>query len=77
MATTQSKPAKRTTAKNGTRLLKPVTGLKLPEKGDEGKHDKKLNIVLTLTMQTAPPMRFPWPILGPEPPKNGFYSRKR
>ena len=30
------------TAKNGTRLLKPVIGLKRPEKGDEGTHDEKI-----------------------------------
>ena len=30
------------TAKNGTRLLKPAIGLKRPDKGDEGKHDKKI-----------------------------------
>ena len=73
---TQSRPAKRVTGKNGTRLLKPAIGLKRPEKGDEGKHDEKNNVVLTLTMPTAPPMRFPWPILEPEPPKSGFHSKR-
>ena len=42
MAPTPSRPAERVTAKNGTRLLKPAIGLKQPEKGDEGKHVKKV-----------------------------------
>ena len=42
MAPTQSKPTERVTAKNGTRLLKPTIGLKRPEKGDEGKHNKRI-----------------------------------
>ena len=75
MVPTPSRQAKRVTAKNSTRLLKAAIGLKRPEKGDEGKHDKKLNLVLTLTMRTAPTMIFPWPILGTEPPKNGCYSK--
>ena len=42
MAPTQSKPVKRVTAKNRTRLLKPAIGLKRPEKRDEGKHKEKI-----------------------------------
>ena len=42
MAPTPSRPVKRVTAKNSTRLLKLAVGLKRPEKGDEGKHDKKI-----------------------------------
>ena len=40
MAPTQS--TQRTTAKNGTRLLKPAISLRRPEKKDEGKHDEKI-----------------------------------
>ena len=42
MEPTPSRPVKRVTAKNGTRLLKLTIGLKRPEKGDEGKHDKQI-----------------------------------
>ena len=42
MAPIQIKPTKRATAKNRTRLLNPAVGLKQPEKGDEGKHDKQI-----------------------------------
>ena len=42
MVPTHSKHSKRTTAKNGTRLLKPTIGLKRPEQINEGKqHDEK------------------------------------
>ena len=54
------------TAKNGTRLLKPAIGLKRPDRGDKGKHDKKLNVVLTLVKQIALPMRSRWHNLGTE-----------
>ena len=40
MAPTQS--TQRTTAKNGTRLLKPAISLRRPKKKDEGKHDEKI-----------------------------------
>ena len=42
MAPTHSRQIKQMTAKNGTRLLKPVIGLKRPDRGDEGKHDEKI-----------------------------------
>ena len=76
MAPTPSRPDKRMTTKNHTSLLKPAIDLKWPEKGDDGKHDKKSNVVLTLMTQTALPMRFPWPILGMGPLKSVFYSKR-
>ena len=39
---TQNKPSERVNVKKGTRLIKLTIGLKRPEKGDEGKHDKKI-----------------------------------
>ena len=42
MAPTHSRQIKRMTAKNGTRLLKPAIGLKRLDKGDKGKHNKKI-----------------------------------
>ena len=76
MAPTHSREIERMTANNGTRLLKPVIGLKRPDRGNKGKHDKKSNIVLTPVMQIALPTRFQWLTLGTEPPKSGYYSRR-
>ena len=43
MAPTHSQPSERTTAKNGTRLLKPAIGLARPSKSEENKtHDEKI-----------------------------------
>ena len=41
MAPTHSRQIERMTAKNGTRLLKPVIDFKRLDRGDEGKHNKK------------------------------------
>ena len=76
MAPTHSRQIERMTAKNRTRLLKPAIGLKRPERGDEGKHDEKLNVVLTPVKQIALPTRFRWHSVGTEPPKSGYYSRR-
>ena len=42
MTETHRRQIKRMTAKNMTRLLKPAIDLKRPQKGDEGKQDKKI-----------------------------------
>ena len=42
MAPIHSRQIKRMTAKNRTRLLKPAIGVKRPDRGDEGKHDKNI-----------------------------------
>ena len=60
MAPTHSRQIERMTVKNGTRLLKPAIGLKRPDRGDKGKHDKKSNVVLTLTTWTVQRTRFHW-----------------
>ena len=56
MAPTQS--TQRTTAKNGTRLLKPAISLRRPEKRTKVSTMKKLNVVLTLAKPTALPTRY-------------------
>ena len=43
MAPTHNRQIERMTAKNDTRLLKLANGLKRPDKGDEGKTNKKIN----------------------------------
>ena len=77
MAPTHSRQIERMTAKNGTRLLRPAIGLKIPDRGDEGKHTtKKLNVVLTQVKQIALPTRFHWNTLGIKPLKSGYCSRR-
>ena len=76
MAPTQSRQIETITTKNGTRMLKPVIGFKRPDRGDKGKHDGKINVVLTPVKRIVLPTRFPWLNLGTEPLKSGYYSRR-
>ena len=76
MVPTHSRHDKRTTAKNGTRLLKPVINLRRLEKRDEGKHDEKNNVVLTPVKSTALSTKHLWRISGTGPLKSGCCSRK-
>ena len=58
MAPTQNRQHEKTTAKNGTRLLKPAISLRRPKKKTKVSTTKKLNVALTLVKPTALPTRY-------------------
>ena len=77
MAPTHSRQVKQMTAKNGTRLLKPAIGLKRSDRGDKGKHDKKIKCCTNPNDADSTTYEIPMAYFRDETPEEWLLFKKK
>ena len=77
MAPTHSRQIERMIAKNGTRLLKPAIGLKSPDRGDEGKHDKRIKCRTNIGDADTTTYKIPMAYFRNRTPKEWLLFKKK
>ena len=77
MAPTDSRQIERMTAKNGTRLLKPAIGFKRPDRGDEGKHDKRIKCRTNIGDADTTTYKIPMAYFRNRTPKEWLLFKKK